>query len=112
MKITYYESEGNLVGRLSAEYGSMYFQRDGKDDQKLWSEVGQFLAMLMSKGMEAKVHDEGVGIVVQWNYDPDWGGEDSGNDRLMWVSSEEEETILDNRQNDIDDIVKRLKTTS
>ena len=112
MKITYYDNGSGLVGRLQAEYQSMYFQRDGKDDQKLWNEIGQFLAMLMSKGMEAKVHDEGVGIVVQWNDDPEWGDDDFGNDRLMWVSSEEQETILDNRQNDIDSIVNRLKTTS
>lgn len=112
MKIIYYNSGNGLVGRLSPEYHSMYFKREGNDDSKLWNEVGQFLGFLMSKGMEAKVHDEGVGIVVQWNEDPDWGGEDSGNDRLMWVSPEEEETILDNRQNDIDSIVKRLKTTS
>ena len=111
MKITYYTRGEELVGRLSPEYDSLYFQRDG-DDQKLWNEIGQFLAMLMSKGMEAKVHDEGVGIVVQWNNNPDWGNDDFGNDRLMWVSPEEQETILDNRQNDIDSIVKRLKTTS
>lgn len=111
MKITYYTRGEEPNVYLSPEYNSMYFKREG-DDQKLWNEIGQFLALLMSKGMEAKVHDEGVGIVVQWNEDPEWGGEDLGNDRLMWVSSEEQETILDNRQNDIDDIVKRLKTTS
>lgn len=107
MKITYYDSGDGMVGRLTPEYGSMYFKREG-DEAKLWVEIGKFLSMLMSRQMEAKVHDEGVGVVVQWNYDSSWGDTDLGNDRLMWVSTEEEDLINDHRQTDIDSIVKRL----
>lgn len=107
MKITYYDNGHDIVGRLTPDYCSMYFAREG-DEAKLWVEIGKFLSMLMSKRMEAMVYDEGVGVVVQWNYDTSWGDQDLGNDRLMWVSSDEEDIINDLRQTDIDNIVKGL----
>lgn len=108
MKITYWKEYENNTYRydLRAEYSSMYFGRDDyQDEATLFAEIGKFIQMLCAKGMEMEIHDEGVGVVVEWNHDPS-GSDDYGDDRLMWVSDEEQERIIGERRETLEGMVK------
>lgn len=66
---------------------------------KLWQTVSEQLRILLTAGYEAKVrYDEpAFGIVVIEFAHNNKIGDDWGTDRLMWVTSAEEDDIILNR---------------
>ena len=86
------------------EYSTIVLCKD-KFGDKLWQTVGEQLRILLAAGYEARVRDDepafGI-IVIEFAHD-NKVGDDWGTDRLMWVTSDEEDGIIDDRSNKHDD---------
>lgn len=91
--------------RAVPEVNSLYFRRDGRSEVDLWEEIGSFVGTVVNQGNVVMITDEGPGIVIEWSYDNQEA--DFGCDRAMWVSSEEEDMILEGRIEAAAQYVKR-----
>lgn len=102
--VRYIDDYGNKLGQphVECEFGSMTFAKDNyRGDMKaLKAAMADFMMTLMENDYECRVRadDFGIGVfVVEYAHCNNGYGDDWGNDRLMWVSSDEEDDILASR---------------
>lgn len=95
----YVKYEGTDIARMEPEFQTITFdleKYDNKEDAK--RDVMEFITIALRQGYEVRVRAEDKDIIiVEFNWDNSNESFDIGNDRLMWISSEEEEYIHDMR---------------
>ena len=96
----YVKYEGLDIARMEPEFQTITFdleRYDNKEDAK--RDVMEFITLALCQGYEMRVRAEDKDIIiVEFNWDNSNESFDMGNDRLMWISSEEEEYIHDMRR--------------
>lgn len=97
MKYVIYES-GNKV-YAEPEFETMVFDiKCFANPDAAKRNIIEFITIALQQGYEVRVRSEDVNfIVIEYNWDNRRESIDLGNDRLMWVSSEEEEYLNDLR---------------
>lgn len=102
--VRYIDDYGNRLHQpiVECEFQSMVFAKDSYhgDMKALKAAMMDFIMTLMENEYECRVRadDFGIGVfVVEYAHDNGSYGDDWGNDRLMWVSSDEEDDIKASR---------------
>ena len=88
-----------IDARMEPEFQTITFDSENYDNpDAVKRDVMEFIAIALRQGYEVRVRVEDRNIfIVEFNWDNSWQSFDIGNDRLMWVSSEEEELLHDMR---------------
>lgn len=94
----YVKYEG-IDGRMEPEFQTITFDFEKYDNPDAAKrDVMEFITIALRQGYEVRVRSEVKDIViVEFNWDNSNESFDMGNDRLMWISSEEEELLQDLR---------------
>lgn len=95
----YVKYEGLDIARMEPEFQTITFdleKYDNKEDAK--RDIMELITIALYQGYEMRVRAEDKDIIiVEFNWDNSCTSFDMGNDRLMWVSSEEAELLDDLR---------------
>lgn len=98
----YIDNYGRRIGDpfVTCEYESVAFDlSDYKNEKELMNDISMFMLIVMRGGNECRVRYEDCGVyVIEYGHDNNGCDDDWGNDRLMWVSSDEEDDIRAARQ--------------
>lgn len=93
----------NGVVRKTPEYDSMTFSVDRYDNNReaMKKAIADFVSIVLENDNEVRIRcDETDIYVVEYGHDNRLSRDDWGTDRLMWVSSEEQDELWANRESD------------
>lgn len=90
----YCKTKQGLIPKI--ENNSIYISRKLKTPEEFSEAIGKTICMLISEGYQCEVHNKDFGATITYNPYPN-AKDDFGDDRLMWVTCEEEEAIISER---------------
>lgn len=100
--VRYIDDYGNKLFDpiVECDYNSITFAKENyRGDMKaLKAAMVDFMMTLMENEYECRVYADSIGIyVIEYAHFNSYGSDDWGSDRLMWVSSDEEDDIKASR---------------